>query len=569
MRAARIAVTVLLMLGLTAPAVAPIVGMVLRPAAGLAWRDAGRIGELVLNTAVLAAGAIIVAVPAGTVGGVLLSRVPFIGRRLAVGVAALGLFVPLPVYAVAWQVILSGWLPTTALAPGEVAWWPWAQGLVPAAWVHGTAAVPWVIAIVAAGLATADRGLEEDALVTGGPREVFRRVLLPRIAPAALAAAVWVAVQSATEITVTDAMMVRTLAEEAYTQLAVGYATGAAAAAAVTLPFLLVAVVIAVLLVRRVERFLPSATGGGDWPVANAYPTRVRTGVAILVWGLVMVFAGLPVAAIAWKAAGGGTPGGADVGRLVETLGRLARSDGWVLGESLLTAAASGIITAALAWLACGIALRSRWFAGFLLVLCVILWLTPGPLIGFGLKNVFSGLMSVEDGVVEWSGLHSSVLSIRSLVYDQPSPVPVVWAAVTRLFPLAVAITWPAVRAVPKDLLDLAAVDGLGVPAFFRRVITPVAGRAVPVAAVAVAALALGEVSAGKVVTPPGYRAFVLDLFAQMHYGTDATVCGLCLIQLAATAAGLGGVWLIWARTSRRMTKMFPTPVPSRFAQTE
>jgi iron(III) transport system permease protein len=569
MRAARIAVTVQLLLGLAAPAVAPFVGTALRPAAWLAWRDAGRIGELVLNTAVLAAGANFVAVPVGTVGGVLLSRVPFIGRRLAVGVIALGLFVPLPVYAVAWQVILSGWIPSTALAPGEVAWRPWAQGLVPAAWVHGTAAVPWVVVIVAAGLATADRGLEEDALVTGGSKEVFRRVLLPRVLPAAATAAVWVAVQCATEITVTDAMMVRTLAEEAYTQLAVGYAVGAAAAAAVTLPFLLVAIVIAVSLVRRVERYLPGATGGGERPVAIAYSSRVRTAVAISVWGLVMVFAGLPVAAIAWKAAGGGTPGGADVGRLVETLGRLARSDGWVLGESLLTAAAAGIITAALAWLACGLALRSRWFAGFLLVLCIVLWLTPGPLIGFGFKNVFSGLMAVEDGVVRWSGLRPSVLPIRSLVYDQPSPVPVVWAAVARLFPLAVAVTWPAVRAVPKDLLDLAAVDGLGVASFFRRVLTPVAGRAVPVAAVAVAALALGEVSAGKVVAPPGYRAFVLDLFAQMHYGTDATVCGICLMQLAATAVGLGCVWLVWVNTSRRMTNIFPTPDPSRFVETE
>jgi iron(III) transport system permease protein len=351
--------------------------------------------------------------------------------------------------------------------------------------------------------------------------------------------------------------------------LAVGYAVGAAAAAAVTLPFLLVAIVIAVSLVRRVDQFLPSATGGGERPVAIAYPIRVRTAVAIFVWGLVMLFAGLPVAAIAWKAAGGGTPGGADVGRLAESLGRLARSDGWVLGESLLTAAVAGIITAALAWLACGLALRSRWFAGFLLVLCVVLWMTPGPLIGFGFKDVFTGLMVIEECVVNGAELRLSVLPIRSLVYDQPSPVPVVWAAVTRLFPLAVAITWPAVRAVPKELLDLAAVDGLGVPAFFRRVLTPVAGRAVPIAAVAVAALALGEVSAGKVVAPPGYRAFVLDLFAQMHYGTDATVCGLCLMQLAATAAGLGGVWLVWARTSRRMTNMSPMPVPSPFARTE
>ena len=65
-----------------------------------------------------------------------------------------------------------------------------------------------------------------------------------------------------------------------------------------------------------------------------------------------------------------------------------------------------------------------------------------------------------------------------------------------------------SVRAVPNELLDLAAMDGLGVAGYFRRVVAPVAGPAFGVAAVGVAALALGEVSAGKVVAPPGYRAF-------------------------------------------------------------
>jgi acetyl esterase len=37
--------------------------------------------------------------------------------------------------------------------------------------------------IVAAGLRTTDRGLEEDALLAGGPAAVFRRVLVPRAAP--------------------------------------------------------------------------------------------------------------------------------------------------------------------------------------------------------------------------------------------------------------------------------------------------------------------------------------------------------------------------------------------------
>jgi ABC-type Fe3+ transport system permease subunit len=231
-----------------------------------------------------------------------------------------------------------------------------------------------------------------------------------------------------------------------------------------------------------------------------------------------------------------------------------------MLVESLFVAAAAGVIAAALAWVACGLAVRCRWFAAFLLVLCVALWLTPGPLVGFGLKELFEGLMTVEDAVVAALDLNPSNLPVRSLVYDQPSPVPVVWAAVVRLFPVAVAVTWPTVRSVPNDLLDLTAVDGLGVATYFRRVLVPVAGSAVPVAAVAVAALALGEVSAGKVVAPPGYRGFVHELFAQMHYGTDATVCGLCLLELAAVCV-IGSV-MIAINASRRTKQTGPMPVP-------
>ncbi len=563
MRAARIAVTAAVLFGLAAPVIAPFLGLFLRPIAWSVWSDIGRIGGLVLNTIALAAGAILVALPVGTVGGILLSRVPFLGRSLAKGVTTFGLFVPLPIYAVAWQVILSGWLPTFAIAPGQVAWRPWAQGLLPAIWVHGTAAVPWVVWIVASGLAAADRGLEEDAIISGGPGEVVRRVLLPRALPAAAMAAVWVAVQCATEIAVTDAMMVRTISEEAYTQLAVGYAAGAAAAAAVTLPFLLFAMACGLALAKRLERVLPSGAGDTNAPVLLAVGQEPRVSASIAAWSAIGLFAGLPVAAILWKAAGGGTPSGADLTRFGETLSRLVQTDGVVLGESLLTAAAAGVIAAALAWLVCGLALRCRWLTTLLLVLCVGLWLTPGPLVGFGLKQVFEGLMTIEDGVFQLIGVHPTFPPVRSLVYDQPSPVPVVWAAVVRLFPLAVAIIWPAVRAVPKDLLDLAAVDGLGISAFFRRVLVPIAGPAFPTAAIAVAALALGEVSAGKVVAPPGYRAFVLELFAQMHYGTDATVCGLCVLQLSAIVTVLLGLRLFNFNASRRKHDSALSPAPN------
>ena len=49
---------------------------------------------------------------------------------------------------------------------------------------------------------------------------------------------------------------------------------------------------------------------------------------------------------------------------------------------------------------------------------------------------------------------------VRSALYDQPSPLPTMWAAAIRFFPVAVAICWPAVRAVPRELSEAALVFG-------------------------------------------------------------------------------------------------------------
>ena len=231
---------------------------------GGAWAEADRLAGLAGNTLALAAGACLVAVPAGTLAGAWRSNGPRVpGRGVLRWLVLVGLFVPLPVYAVAWQVVLGAWLPPLSLEPGQVAWRPWGQGLLPAAWVHGMAGLPWVVWIVSAGLRTADRGLEEDALLTGGPATVFRRVLLPRAALAAVAAAGWVAVQAATEIPVTDAMMVRTFAEEVYTQF-VAASGGLAGAVAVTLPAWVAAVLVGGWVARSAARtFDAPAVGGG------------------------------------------------------------------------------------------------------------------------------------------------------------------------------------------------------------------------------------------------------------------------------------------------------------------
>lgn len=102
------------------------------------------------------------------------------------------------------------------------------------------------------------------------------------------------------------------------------------------------------------------------------------------------------------------------------------------------------------------------------------------------------------------------------------------WASAIRSFPVAVAILLPAIRSIPKGLFELAVLDGAD---SWKKVGRPQTAGAMGLAAAAVAALALGEVGAGKLVVPPQWPVAALDLFNQMHYGTEAGVAAMALVQ--------------------------------------
>ncbi len=492
------------------------------------WNEAPRLLSLATNTLGLATIAAVVAVPAGTLAAFVLERVQvpkLTLLRLAVGVA---LFVPLPVTAVAWQIVLD--LPSLALPPGDVSWRPWAQGLLPAGFVHGLAALPWVIAIVSVGLRTSDRVLEEDAIVLGGPRLAIRRVLLPRLMLAGLAAFGWVLVQTSTEIPITDAMMVRTYAEEVYTQI-VGF-TGVRGAVAVTLPPVALLATLSIIAVRGMIRRFPLNLEPTTTARPLSLPPRTRHCLVLYLAALLIIVDVMPITALLWKAAGGGTLQAPSLSFALDQIAKVIRLSGVVILQSLLAAVVTGYLTASLATTLAWHARDSATKSLLLLMTAILLALMPGPVLGQGLKETIAILLHAEEWLFRTLSLTLPFPPLRSLLYDQPSPVPTIVAAMLRLLPVALLIVSPVLRAIPRDLLDLARLDGVSV---WRIVGRPQMTRATTIAAVAVAGLAMSEVSAGKLVAPLGYRMFVLELFEQMHYGSEPTVAALALVQTAAT----------------------------------
>ncbi len=535
MRPAFALITLLIVAG---PAAVPVVGCLTHLP-----REPGRVAGLTLTTIALAGLAVAVAVPLGLVVGLALGRAR---RWTTVGwvAVAVGAAVPLPVVAVAWQVVLGGLLPAAGLAPGEpAAWRPWREGLLPAGLVHGLAGVPWVAAAVALAVRTTDRGLEAAARLSGGWGAVVQRVILPRAALGALAAGGWVGLQPATEIPVTDAMLVRTAAEEVYTQM-VTDAGGVPAAVALTLPAWLLSGGIAWLVVGRARRALGHAGAAGLAPVPTGTPRGLRfalTLAAILV-GLGAV--GLPLAALGWKAGGGASRAGFAPGTLTSELGNVVRTDGVTLAESLLAAGGTGLVAAGLAAGAAWQMRTSRLAERGWLLVAVAAAVTPGPVVGLGLKTIIRHVVEAEAQLLSAAGVTLTFPPAASLLYDQPSPVPAVWAAVARLFPVALLVLWPAARLVPQSLIDQARLDGFGFSGTVRRVGWPQLGPAVLAAAVAVAALAMGEVSASRQVDPAGRGAYVLRLFAQMHYGAESAVAAMALVQVASVGLVVtAGAW--------------------------
>src|SRR5262249_12639189 len=152
-------------------------------------------------------------------------------------------------------------------------------------------------------------------------------------------------------------------------------------------------------------------------------------------------------------------------------------------------------------------------------------WAMPGPVVGVGLKAAIERLVDSEERLTG-RGL------VWVLLYNGPSPLPVLWADLLRFFPFAAALAWPAVRAVPIELTDARPVGGAAPLGELRHAVWPTAAPAAGRAVVAVMVLALGELSASKLVATPGGGTFAHEVFTRMHYGVANQLAGMALVLL-------------------------------------
>lgn len=507
-----------------------------------------RAGRLALTTLELIAGTSALALPLGTLLAVLLVRTDVPARRGCQAALLAMLFVPLYLVAGGWLAGfgIEGWFTRIATQSADGRPQAWLYGMSGAIWVQAMALVPWVVLIVGAGLWLVEPEAEEQALLDTSPLGVLFSVTLPRALPAVLAALLWTAVTCAAEITVTDLFVVRTFAEEIFTQFAmepepspVAFAPSALLVAwAIALGLAVISAWVPLVSRARTRAPVTFALGRWRWPLGAITMLLVlgivgvplanlawQTGVVVergpegltRTWSLVKLLRMLAETFVRWDSGGLGS-------------GRFTVELGWSLLVGGLAATVTVLVAAPLAWSARRGGGRST-----------ICWLAtaaalafPAPLLGLGVKRLFE---------------HPLMLALYDAlgfdIYNQSVTAPVAVQAL-RALPLTVLILWTALRSIPQDGLDVAECDGVG--AVRRMVWLGLAARkqGVMLAWLAALCLSLGELGASFLVLPARVQLLSVQIFNALHYGQEDYVACVCLAMfLLFAVVGWGALrWL-------------------------
>ena len=475
-----------------------------RAAFAAVFGDLDRWASLLTTTLIATGVAVVVALLAGLPLAVLLFRAELAGRR--VFLLALTVAVALPLH-----VVSGGWIYAVGLdaARGSA----WIVGLV-----HAAAHLPLVVLLLGLALRGVDPDIERLAIVEGAhPLDVVLRVTLRAARPAIAATALLVALLVSIDYTVSDALVVRTYAEEVYTRFALDGDQVAP---------ILTALPLTVLLAGALWALGRRALSGGDhageakrpWIVplrASRIPCAIAS--AILVGALL----GAPLLFLLREVG--------DLRTLTNAASQFLPELRVTLACALATAAVIALLSAPLGWLLVG---RGRLERRLTAVWVAVLLATPGALVGIGVIDVLN-----EPG---W----------RGALYDSPAVLVVAWTI--RFLPVGVLIAAAALRAVPGSLVFAARAEGCDAAGILREVALPATRRVTPIVFLVALVLSLGELPCSVLVAPPGSTTVAARYLGLLHYGMRGEAAALCILatMLVAVPACFAARALLRTETS-------------------
>jgi iron(III) transport system permease protein len=498
--------------------------------------------RILLNSLWLAGGAVAIALPLGTLLAVLLTRTRVPGRPVAAAAIGLLLLLPLFVQVSGWDAAIGrlGWH-TLAFGSGAR---PWLSGMTAAVFLHGVAAIPWVTLIVGLGLAQVDARQEEAALLETWPLDVLLRVTLPQCWTFLVAAALWVAVATASDMTVTNIYLIDPREMTFTEQFYMNYSTAADAKQAVlavlpALGGLLVLVLAALGIMARLasRRVLAGVQSG---------PHLLRLGQAWLTtwaaWLLVGVLLLVPLASLVSKAGfiveqrGSERIHGWSAAKCVQEVTRAPREFKQEFRHTVTAAAGAAMLALAMAVVLAWPARRGDWQAAPAVAAVALALAVPGPLVGVGLMHLFNHRLPPYFPL-PGGGSESWLI----LLYERTLVAPAVAQAVHAL-PLAILLVWHSLATLSDDELAAAQLDGAGLLRTFWLIVLPQRWLALAGAWLAAFAVAAGDLGWSHLVIPAGGDTIQRRVFGLVHAGVEEQVAALCLTVVVAYAVLAGAV---------------------------
>ncbi|MGB2987622.1 MAG: ABC transporter permease subunit [Phycisphaerae bacterium] len=468
-----------------------------------AWRnvfaDWDRWEVLLINTGVVSVSALVLTCIVGVVFAALLFKTDVRGRLP--GIALFLLVSAVPLYVVNGAVISIIGLDSLR---GSAA----AVGLI-----HAAAHLPIVVIMIGIALRSVPAAAEECALVDGAKTfQVFYGVTLRQAIGGVVAAVIVVLLWVTADYSVSDILLVRTFAEEVYTQYALHGRPQEPAM--VCLPQM---VLFGGLLWALRRAYLTGTDVPATVRVRHVFKTgRWRTPLSVAAAAIPLTLVVVLVIALISPLRGVSDP---------------MHIASWFVEEvstSLITSVAAGVISAGLGvGLACFIVRRPRW-RPVLVAYVVTMLAIPAPILGMGMIRLFN-----RPGLAGW-------------LYDSPAILTA--AYVFRFLPIAVILLIPAVRAIPLECELAAKVDGCTELAVWRRIVWPQCMHTVLVTMFIVTVLAIGELPCSLLVTPPGFITVGARFFSLVHYGMYPDAAMLCLLSIGSVVVPCAALLLLLKR---------------------
>lgn len=526
-RAACASATILLVVALL-PSAWPLAGAL---ADVRAWHELinarARLQQLMATTGVIAGGVLFFAAPLGVATAVSIFRLRATGQALAATLLGAAAFVPMVAHAGGWQAIIGPHGIVSIGSDVESAGQRCGAVIV----IHSMFAIPWICGLVGVGLLCVAPLLEDQARLDASDAAVLMRVTLPASRVAIALASLFAVAPVLTDPSVTDLYLVRSFAEEVYTEIEEG-----GDARATTLAMLPIIATTTGLLAWLVARFFSAQS-------RIAMPRRWRldrstwlfAATAWVVLGMLL----LPIAGLVRQL--GLTTAYAALPSLVEPRWSFGVGVDYLSREMFHSLAAitidlarglatSVLVTAAAMW--CVYQFRATGGRTRIAGIFAVTWMVmvSGPIVGLGCVDLLN---------------RPSPFGLLGWVYD--SELALAFGRAVRIAPFCAALVAAGFAWLDPDLIDAARLEGARMRQLLVSIIAPLLVPTLAVSILLGAALAFAELPVTKLIAPPGADPAVLVLFSLLHTGTANQQAAFCLWVLMAT----GGLLVVGGAAMR------------------